>query len=349
MEKKSLNIWIDIANSPHVLFFEPITNELKKLGHSVYLTARNFCNTIPLAEAKGLTIKKIGAGFEFGRLEPLNNLYWYSRYFKLLRFAHNKKFDVAVSHYSSTQAAAARRLGIPVFSTIDYEHVDLRAFREAKCFMIPDIVPSHFFEIGGVPAPSIFKYSGLKENVYLYSYKFKLKEVADKFQILGNEIIVTFRPVSETAHYLNYSNQNFQNFLLEKLASQNNVKIIVLPRTDFQRKKFEAKAKYFPGITVCNGVVDGPSLISLSDLVVSGGGTMIREAAVLGIPAVSYFHGKMGAVDLWLQKNGSLLIINNPEDINAFLPLKKRLKKALNPGNGTISSIINGICNTAAK
>jgi hypothetical protein len=349
MEKKSLNIWIDIANSPHVLFFEPVINELKKLGHSVCLTARDFCNTIPLAKAKGLEVDQIGAGFELGRLEPVNNLYWFSRLIKLTRFARDKKFDVAVSHYSSTQAAAARRLGIPVFSTIDYEHVDLRAFREAKCFMIPDIVPSHFFESGGVPEGSIRKYSGLKENVYLYNYNFKPKDVIDKFKICRDEIIVTFRPVSDTAHYLNYSNRDFQDFLIEKLVSQNNVKIIVLPRTKLQRKRFEAKAMHFPGIKVCDGVVDGPSLISLSDLVVSGGGTMIREAAVLGIPAVSYFHGKMGAVDKWLQKEGSLLIINDPEDIKMILPLKKRLKPVLSPGNGTISSIVDGICKAANK
>jgi len=97
MEKKSLNIWIDFANSPHVLFFEPIINELKRLGHSVQITARDFCNTIPLTDAKNFQVDKIGAGFELGRIEPLNNLFWFLRLIKLTKYARRKNFDVAVS------------------------------------------------------------------------------------------------------------------------------------------------------------------------------------------------------------------------------------------------------------
>ncbi len=36
------------------------------------------------------------------------------------------------------------------------------------------------------------------------------------------------------------------------------------------------------------------------DLVIGGGGTMTREAAVLGVPAYTYFAGKWGAVDQYL-------------------------------------------------
>jgi len=349
MNKKSLNIWIDLANSPHVLFFEPIINELERLGHRVFVTARDFCNTIPLLHAKGIEAEQIGSGFELGKLEPLNNLYWLSRFIKLSRYARDKNFDVAVSHYSSTQAAAAKKLGIPIFSTIDYEPVDLRAFKSSTCFMIPEIVPADIFESGGVPKESIRKYTGLKENVYLYNYSFSLKEIIDKFEIKPDEIIITFRPVSDTAHYLDYSNLDFQNFLLEELINQDNTKIIILPRTELQRKRFEAKALYYPNIKICRGVVDGPSMICLSDLVISGGGTMIREAAMLGVPAVSFFHGRMGAVDQWLEKEGILIIIKDREDIKKILPPRKRLKPVLNPGNGTISSIVDGICKAGIR
>jgi predicted glycosyltransferase len=349
MKKKSLNIWIDIANSPHVLFFEPIINELKKLGHSVYLTVRDFCNTVSLAEAKGFEFKQIGAGFEYARIEVIKRMYLHFRRVKLTRYAQSKNFDVAVSHGSSSQAMAAKKLGIPVFSTQDYEYNNFKAFGKVECFMIPDIVPADLYESSGVAGKSIRKYSGLKENVYLYNYNFKLNDIIDKFNINPDEIILTFRPVSDTAHYLEYSNHDFQNFLIEKISNQGNVKIIVLPRTEFQKKRFESKAVRFPNIKVCSGVVDGPSLIALSDLVVSGGGTMIREAAVLGVPAVSFFHGRPGAVDQWLEKEGRLQIIKDEGDLKKILPLKKRLKQILKPGNGTISSIVHGICNTAVK
>ena len=34
-------IWIDLDNSPHVLFFKPIIEELRSLGHEIFITARD--------------------------------------------------------------------------------------------------------------------------------------------------------------------------------------------------------------------------------------------------------------------------------------------------------------------
>jgi predicted glycosyltransferase len=347
MSKKSLNIWIDLSNSPHVLFFEPVISELKKRGHKIHLTARNFCNTIDLIEAKGLKAEYIGKGFEFSKIHPFNELFWHIRVFKLIQYARSKNFDIAVSHCSSSQIAAARKLGIPSFTTIDYEHVNLASCNKVKSFMIPDIIHDSLFITKGICPESISKYSGLKENVYLYNYNFNSQYIYKKFGIKKDEILVTFRPFSDTAHYLKFSNDTFQNYLIEKLASQYNVKIIVLPRTERQRKKFKIKSERLPNIKVCNGVVDGPSLISLSDLVVSGGGTVIREAAILGVPAISFFHGRMGIVDQWLVDQNRLTIVKNAEDLVKILPLKKRLSLLMNPGNGTITSVVDVICKTA--
>jgi len=74
---------------------------------------------------------------------------------------------------------------------------------------------------------------------------------------------------------------------------------------------------------------------------------MIREAAVLGVPAVSFFHGRMGVVDQWLVNEGKLTIIKGAGDLASILPLKKRLKPVINPGNGTITSVVDAICSTA--
>ena len=57
-------------------------------------------------------------------------------------------------------------------------------------------------------------------------------------------------------------------------------------------------------LQIAQDILDGPSLIHESDLVVSGGGTMVREAAVLGVPAVSCFEGRLGAVDQYLAQLG---------------------------------------------
>jgi hypothetical protein len=71
-------------------------------------------------------------------------------------------------------------------------------------------------------------------------------------------------------------------------------------------------------------VVDGLNLIWHSDLVISGGGTMNREAAALGVPVYSTFRGKIGAVDQYLVKQGRLMLIQNAGDIPTKLVLAPR-------------------------
>ena len=61
--------------------------------------------------------------------------------------------------------------------------------------------------------------------------------------------------------------------------------------------------------------VDGRSLAALADLVVSAGGTMIREAAVLGTPVWSIFEGRLGAVDERLAGEGRLRFLRDPDEL----------------------------------
>ena len=58
--------------------------------------------------------------------------------------------------------------------------------------------------------------------------------------------------------------------------------------------------------------VDGRSLVALADLLVSAGGTMNREAAVLGTPVWSIFEGKPGAVDEHLIAAGRMQMLTRP-------------------------------------
>ena len=67
--------------------------------------------------------------------------------------------------------------------------------------------------------------------------------------------------------------------------------------------------------------LDGLNLIWFSDLVISGGGTMNREAAALGVPVYSIFRGKLGAVDRYLAENGRLVMIENARDVHSKIKL----------------------------
>jgi predicted glycosyltransferase len=63
---------------------------------------------------------------------------------------------------------------------------------------------------------------------------------------------------------------------------------------------------------VPDGAVDAQSLIAFSDLVVSAGGTMNREAAALGIPVYTTYGGRLGGVDEALIREGRLRPLTDP-------------------------------------
>lgn len=317
--------------------------ELQSLGHAVDITTRHFCNTIALARAKGVAAKTIGAGYDRGRIEILKQSFWFLRVMQLRQFASARRFDVAVSHGSRTQAVAARSLGLSTFAATDYEHADLRAFRKTNCFMIPDVVPANPFVSAGISADAIRRYEGLKEDVYLADFR-PSTNIRAGLGISSSQILVTFRPASDNAHYLNHSKTSLQYLLLNRLLRMTGVHVLLLPRTERQRKMFATQYAGWSSLQIARAILDGPSLIYESDLVVSGGGTMVREAAVLGVPAVSCFEGRLGAVDQYLVRAGKLVVIRNQSDLCEVKPIKRVRRPTQRPNTSPLASIVEGIC-----
>jgi hypothetical protein len=83
-------------------------------------------------------------------------------------------------------------------------------------------------------------------------------------------------------------------------------------------------------------VVEGPNLIWHSDFVISGGGTMNREAAALNVPVYSIFRGKTGAVDRYLVDKGLLTMIGKKEDVPGKIRIAKRNRETGGRGNDSV-------------
>jgi predicted glycosyltransferase len=76
-------------------------------------------------------------------------------------------------------------------------------------------------------------------------------------------------------------------------------------------------------------VLNGLDLIWHSDLVVSGGGTMNREAAALGVPVYSIFRGPIGAVDRWLVQQGRLILVEAEDQVDSKIRFERRVKNSV--------------------
>lgn len=337
-------VWIDLENSPHVLFFEPVIGELRRRGHEVVVTARRFCNTLPLARARGIAVQAIGRGHDTGRSKRLKRCFHVVRSLQLWRFARTQRFDVAASHVSRTQASAAARLGIPTWAAADYEHAFLGDMCSVRCLMVPGVIPVEAFDRTGIPRAVIRPYDGLKEDVYLNGFR----PAVDARRLLGvarDEVLVLFRPSSDNAHYGSDATRAVEHRLLQRLVRQDRIRIVVLPRTARQRRRWRA----LDGdgkLQILAAALDGPSAIHAADLVVSGGGTMAREAAVLGVPAISCFTGPLGAVDQFLARQDKIRLVRAVDDAERIEPVVRHYRSPSRANGGPLREVVDAICTT---
>ena len=135
---------------------------------------------------------------------------------------------------------------------------------------------------------------------------------------LDGDLIVTVRPPATEAHYHNPESEKLFVQFMNRLCNTQGAKAVLLPRNKNQETELR---KHWPQwfedskVIIPQGAVDGLNLVWHSDLVVSGGGTMNREAAALGVPVYSIFRGKIGAVDRQLQSEGRLMLIESVEQV----------------------------------
>ena len=320
-----MRLWIDLANSPHVPFFKALAGKFTDRGHEIEVTAREFAETIPLAQAAGFTPHV--AGVHGGRAVSAKAGSLMSRAWALARWARNRGFDIAVSHNSYSQILAARALGIKSVTLMDYEHQPANhlAFRLASRIIVPASFPTQSLRRYGADVGRVRRYHGTKEDVYLADFRpdplfgARLCELGVK----PDNVLVLMRPPAHDALYHRFQNTLFDDALAMLLGNEN-VQVILLPRNEAQRAAYSTKK----GLIVPSAPLDGANLIAASDLVISAGGTINREAAALGVPAVSIYAGKWAAVDEALVKEGRLQRISNVDDLRN---LRVQKKQAANP------------------
>jgi predicted glycosyltransferase len=336
-------IWIDLENTPHVPFFIPIVLDLEKNGCEVILTARDFAQTKELIEEAGLNAKIIGR--EYGNSNVFKSIGIILRAIQLAWYMRGRGVSLAVGHGSRGQLLAARMLRIPLLTLYDYEGASVSLFhRLATWVMTPEIIPFSTLERLGLKREKHLTYPGLKEEVYVSAFEPNEGIIAE-LPLDPKKIIITIRPPSRTAHYR--SDESFVLFrrIMELLCDRNEVQIILMPRNQNQRKEMEKDWGNAGNVTIPSQAVDGLNLLYQSDLVIGGGGTMNREAAVLEVPVISIFKGPRGAVDSWLIEQGKMREISSAEEIVPYIV--KRFPGSVIAHNNTREAIVEVIFNLA--
>jgi predicted glycosyltransferase len=303
--------------SAHVLVFRPLIDILRRRGDTVEITARDYAQTLQLLELHGLEAEVIGRHGGRSRLGKARSLT--GRLRALRRWARPRTFDVALAHGSHELTMTAKRLGVPSATTFDYEFAWLQhqlGCRAATRVVVPESMPPERLRPYGVEPPKLIQYPGLKEEYYLADFE-PDPSVLAPWTIDPERVLVVLRPPPDVSLYHRHSNPLFPQ-TLAYLGDHEGVHAVVLPRTEEQREY--VRRLELPSVIVPERAVDAQSLIALSDLVVSAGGTMNREAAALGVPVYTTYGGRLGGVDEALIREGRLVPLSDPR----ALDLQKR-------------------------
>jgi uncharacterized protein len=310
-----MRVWIDLANSPHVATFEPVIERLRADGATVLLTAREHAQTVGLARRAFGEVRVVGGESPSGRLRK--GLSIGARARGLWGVARAERPDVALSHGSYAQVLAARAARVPAVTMMDYEHQPANhvSFRLARRVVVPSVFPDVALRRFGAPSRKVVRYEGLKEELYIGRFQ-PSDGVAAELGLDLDRVLVVMRPAPEGALYHRLGNERFER-LLDEAASRDDIQVVLLPRTLQQAERYAGRS----GVIVPREPVDGRSLLAHADAMIGAGGTMNREAALLGTPTYTMFAGRLAAVDAELMRRG---LLHDLREATVDLPRSKK-------------------------
>ena len=301
-----------MTNVAHPVVLRPLVDLLERAGHEVSITARPLSHTLDMLDSWGhpyTAIGRYGGVSKAGKARAAAD-----RVARLLSFARGRRFDHALAHASADLPPACRALRIPNTTMFDYEWATLQHHvicRLATRVLVPEAIPPERLRRYGATPPKLVRYPGLKEEYYLADFE-PDSAVLETLRVPPEEPLCVVRTPPSYALYLGGSENDLLPPLLRRLDRQG-CWTVVLTRTPQQRAAVDALA--LPHTIAPERAQDGRSLVALADALVSAGGTMNREAAVLGTPVWSIFEGPLGGVDEMLVREGRLKLLRDPEQL----------------------------------
>jgi uncharacterized protein len=304
-------IWIDIEAPPHVQYLVPFKAAFERRGHQVIVTARDNSITLDLLAQQGITPTVIdGHGGGAGKVRKVRRIV--ERAFALVRQFHGSARPDLVIATSRAAALSSIWLRIPSFTFCDYEFVNLSSIRLSKSYVFyPEAIHEDALLAHGLKHDRLMPFPALKESLSFSGID--LDAIAPyPLPAAESAITVLVRPPGEEAHYFVPESKTLALELLEWLSKRDDAQVVYVARYTYQEAYLEQFHWTHQPIVLRGGVPFVP-LLKAVDLVISSGGTMLREAAYLGIPAYSIFRSSLGQVDSYLASIGRLTIIESAD------------------------------------
>lgn len=323
-----MKIWIDITNTPHVNVLMPIIRHLERDNELIF-TARDFSETLPLLKQNGITPLVYGTYKGKNRVKKALGLF--QRMWTLL--VKLPRFDVAFSlggNYTSAIAFLRGRKSI-VFSDNDISF-KFFSFACGSYFVFPSYFKYQRIQRKyHIRQERIFTFNGFKEDIYIADFT----PDPEFAKSLPFSDFITIRPENLKASYVPKDSVTIVPQLFEEFKDRN---ILFLPRYEEEKAYANGYAnvwypdKPLPGLDVCYH----------TRAMLTGAGTFAREAALLGVPAVSFFPSPVFlSVDEEMQRLGIEFKSRDPRAIRQYVEAASRTEASTERSKAVLAEVLD--------
>lgn len=303
-----LLVWLDILTPKEVHYFARLRSELLSNGHSVLITSRKYDVVSDLLRQKGMPHTSVGS--HGGKSLDSKLEHSLQRQLSLWDFLKERgeQPDALCSISSPEACRIAYGLGLDNVVLNDAPHaeaVSRLTVPLATTLVTPSCISPSLFLSYGAKRGSIVQFEGVDEVAWIREYDFD--EGVREDVGVGDVRYVVFRPPEMQASYLRETSETSLRGVVKSLAKRisrvdDETEIVVLPRYGEDRRLLEDE--FGDRVKVTPRGIDAPSLSYFSELLITGGGTMCREAALMGVPSISFFPLGLLSIEEFLMDRG---------------------------------------------
>ncbi|MHA2170738.1 MAG: DUF354 domain-containing protein [Candidatus Kariarchaeaceae archaeon] len=313
-----MRIWFEALTGKQAILFHHLREKVESLNHEVLITTRKYDYTESNLSRLGREFVSIG---EYGGSSLKNKLVNGSkRIIELAEVIDRYKPDVLISFPSPDAFRTAFGLGIPAIQLNDTPHaraVGKLTISLSNALIHPKSIDPKEFEQHGVS--SLYAYEGVDELQWIQSFT-PTTTVLDELNLKKENYIVFRCEESKAAYFqelypsVEPGSTSIGNIIDQIRDKFQEFDYVVFPRYPEQNDLLARLDVIIPEKSV-----DTQSLFAYSKAVMTGGGTMGRESALLGTPTVYSFPLELAVSKFIADKGFPLFHTPNPDELSKVI------------------------------
>ncbi|UCD01519.1 MAG: DUF354 domain-containing protein, partial [Promethearchaeota archaeon] len=303
-------IWIDVEQPKTAIMFNSLIKMFEKEGTELLITARDYDSTYQILDDFRVLYKKIGRHGGEKLVDKLNT--YIERLKQLYPLVVKFLPDYFVTFLSIEGIRIAYGLQIPSIGINDEPR------NEPVCKLIhpfvgniitPQCIPKERYTKLYADPDKIIRYNGLDEIAWLSEYTPNPK-ILEKFDIEKGKFLIIRTEPSYASYFIDKlkpEETNISNFFPPIFNEFPNYKYFLLVRSKKQEQYLLKKLKFLSkekNIIITQYLPNILDLCFYGALIISGGGTIVRESSLLNVPSIEFFPGETAPQEIFLIENG---------------------------------------------